>query len=532
MALNESLNRRVFQFTSEAPRFSYGVSSLVLVILILCLGVGAWAAVGGSISGTIKDTTGGVIPGAMVTVTNASLGTQFKTTTDARGYFSFPSLPVGRYDLTIDFPGFSSEKKPGLMVDTDSALDESSTLSIATETQEVEVSTSAEIAQVQVETISTQLGDVVSGNQIASVALNGRSFTDLLALQPGIVPMTTQQPDSIVMAGVTVAIAPSGALNPGNQSISGQREDANGFMVNGGDVKELMNGGTSVVPDLDSIPEFRILTNNFDAEYGNYSGGVVNVVTKSGSSRIHGSGFEFLRNTALDARNFFSPERSFYRQNQFGGTLGGPIAKNKVFFFGDYQGTGTNQGIDTGLIPVPTAARPDRQSYRPGRLAERDGGRAVSGEPSLTETRLRRFRERAVLQARLHFERAVRFSECRHSAARVVGASQTSAAVHSDSQHRRLGFLHWRFRKETARRQRQLPPGRANSKRWGQLSAYYYFDDYNLNNPYPTGQGGATVPGFAGLNLGRSQLINLGADQDIRIVRGERVSRELHAECQ
>ena len=226
---------------------------LFSVILILCLGVGAWAAVGGSMSGTVKDTTGGVIPGAMVTVTNASLGTQFKTTTDARGYFSFPSLPVGRYDLTIDFPGFSSEKKPGLMVDTDSALDESSTLSIATETQEVEVSTSAEIAQVQVETISTQLGDVVTGNQIASVALNGRSFTDLLALQPGIVPMTTQQPDSIVMAGVTVAIAPSGALNPGNQSISGQREDANGFMVNGGDVKELMNGGTSVVPDLDSI---------------------------------------------------------------------------------------------------------------------------------------------------------------------------------------------------------------------------------------------------------------------------------------
>ncbi len=196
---------------------------------------------------------------------------------------------------------------------------------------------------------------------MTSVALNGRSFTDLLALQPGIVPSTTQQPESIVMAGASVAIAPSGTLNPGNQSISGQREDANGFMVNGGDVKELMNGGTSIVPNLDSIAEFRILTNNFDAEFGNYSGGVINVVTKSGGNELHGSAFEFLRNTALDARNFYSPERSFYRQNQFGGTVGGPIRKNQVFYFGDYQGTRQSQGIDTGLIPVPTPGRANGQ---------------------------------------------------------------------------------------------------------------------------------------------------------------------------
>src|SRR5437667_6539265 len=107
------------------------------------------------------------------------------------------------------------------------------------------------------------------------------------------------------------------------------RESANGFMVNGGDVEEGGNMGAAVVPNLDSIAEFRILTNNFDAQYGNYSGGVVNVVTKSGENELHGSGFEFLRNTALDARSFFSPERSSYKQNQFGGTVGGPIRKNK-----------------------------------------------------------------------------------------------------------------------------------------------------------------------------------------------------------
>src|SRR5258706_9519450 len=126
------------------------------------------------------------------------------------------------------------------------------------------------------------------------------------------------------MAGASVAIAPSGLLNPGNQSISGQREDANGFVVNGGDVKELMNGGTAIVPNLDSIAEFRVLTNNFDAEYGNYSGGIVNVVIKGGTNQVHGSGFEFLRNTSLDAKSFFSPERNVSRQNQFGGSVGGP----------------------------------------------------------------------------------------------------------------------------------------------------------------------------------------------------------------
>src|SRR6185295_9489462 len=102
--------------------------------------------------------------------------------------------------------------------------------------------------------------------------------------------------------------------------------------------------------------EFRILTNNFDAEYGNYSGGVVNVVTKAGSNAVHGSAFEFLRNTALDARNFFSPERGFFRQNQYGGTFGGPISKNKLFYFGDYQGTRNTESVDTGLISVPSLA--------------------------------------------------------------------------------------------------------------------------------------------------------------------------------
>jgi hypothetical protein len=257
----------------------------------------------------------------MVTVTNRALGSTLSVTSDQHGLYAFPSLPVGTYDLTAELSGFKTQKRASIRVDADEKLRIDIKLEIGIQSETVEVSGSA--SEIHIEKVSTQLGEVVTADNMTTLSLNGRSYTDLLAIQPGITPVTTMKPNSIIMAGVTGAIEPSGALNPGNVSINGQRESANGFFVNGGSVLEHMNGGTSIVPNLDSIAEFRVLTNNFDAEYGNYSGGVVNVVTKSGGNGLHGSGFEFLRNTALDARNYFSPERSFYRQNQFGGTVGG-----------------------------------------------------------------------------------------------------------------------------------------------------------------------------------------------------------------
>ena len=471
---------------------------------ILFNGTASWAAITGSLSGTIRDASGGVIPGATLIVTNIAQGVQSKTSTDPKGFYSFPSLPVGRYELQVNAAGFRSLKRTGLTIDTNSALTIDATLEIAERVEGITV----EAAEVQVETASTQMGEVVSSTQMTAVALNGRSYTDLLALQPGIVPATTQQPDSIVMAGVTVAIAPSGVLNAGNQSIGGQREDANGFMVNGGDVKELMNGGTSIVPNLDSIAEFRILTNNFDAEYGNYSGGVVNVVTKSGSNEMHGGVFEFLRNTALDARNFFSPERSFYRQSQFGGTLGGPIRKNKTFYFGDYQGTRQAQGIDTGLIPVPSIA--DRGGnvsdladsltesvsgpYLAKLLGQKLGYGVTAGEPYYTAaciTNAQCVFPGAIIPQRAWAEPSKHLLQ--YIPVPNVGASTFSTAAQGKTLRDDKGSL----RVDT------------NSLRWGFLSAYYYADDYRLNNPYPRDQGGASVPGFSAVNSGRSQLINL-----------------------
>jgi hypothetical protein len=493
---------------------------ILVVTFLLFSCAPAWAATGGSISGTITDEKGGVIPGATVTIRNLDTTVAQTTTCNGDGFYAFTNVPVGRYELEIIDPGFKPYKRTGLVVDVNTELRIDQELAVGEQSQEVVVSGTA----VQVETQSTQVGEVVTGTEITAVALNGRSFTDLLALQPGIVPMSTQQPNSIVMAGATVAIAPSGNLNPGNQSISGQREDANGYMINGGDVKELMNGGTTIVPDLDSIAEFRILTNNFDAEYGDYSGGIVNVVTKSGTNQLHGSAFEFLRNTVLDARNYFSPTRGFFRQNQFGGTAGGPIKKDKVFFFADYQGTRLAQAIDTGLISVPSVA------YRAGNFLTGPNGTGPSpltgsvGGPYLA----------GILAGELGYPVASNepyyTPGCTSNTCVFPGAVIPQAAWSAPAKFLNLSPKNYiplpndgpsNF--STASQGQVLRDDKmsyrvdGNSDRWGQLSAYYFFDDFTLNNPYPTGQGGASVPGFNALNTGRAQLINLADTKTLSV---------------
>ncbi len=451
----------------------------------------------------MTDPTGAVIAAATVTATNTAQGIETKTTTDTSGFYNFPRLAVGTYDVQVELQGFSPQKKSGIAVDTDASIRMDFSLELSEQKSEVTVSESTE--QVHVETSSTEVGEVVSQKEMTQVALNGRSYTDLLALQPGIVPMSTQTAQSVVMAGASVQIQPSGGLNAGNQSISGQREDANGFLVNGGDVKELMNGGTAIIPDLDSIAEFRVLTNNFDAEYGNYSGGIVNVVTKSGSNEIHGSTFEFLRNTDLDARNFFSPERGIYRQNQFGGTVGGPIKKNKVFFFLDYQGTRNFQGQDTGLIQVPTLAErtgnfsDDASSltgtvsgpYIANLLSQKLGYTVKAGEPYYTPN----------------------CSPCVFPGAIIPQSVWAAPVSHllpyiplpNDGPDTYTSGAYG----EILRDDKGSARFDVDAGKWGQISAYDFFDDYHLVNPYPSGQGGATVPGFSGLNFGRSQLTSL-----------------------
>jgi outer membrane receptor protein involved in Fe transport len=485
--------------------FSTNLISTLMGAFLISAGGPAWGAVTGTVSGTVQDQTGGVVPGVNLTITNTAQGTQRKASTDAKGFYAFQSLPVGTYDLQAEASGFREFKRTGLVINADSALTEDFQLQTAERLESVEVQSDA----AQVETASTQVGQVVTGTQMTEVALNGRSYTDLLALQPGIVPMTTQLPNSIVMAGVTTAISPSANLNAGNQSISGQREDANGFIVNGGDVKELMNGGTLVVPNLDSIAEFRVITNNPDAQYGNYSGGMVNVVTKSGTNAAHGDAFEFLRNTALDSRNFFSPERGIYRQNQFGGTAGGPIKRDKIFYFADYQGTRTFQGVDSGLISVPTLA--ERQGDFRGVASQLTGN--VSG-PYLANQLQQKLGYGVSANEPYYFSGCTTPALCVFPNAIIPQQAWSAPSrfllpyIPTPDQGNKIftsGAYGDQIRDDKF-------SGRidGNSTRWGLVTGYYFFDDYRTTNPYPTGQGGASVPGFGALNTGREELISFG----------------------
>ena len=322
--------------------------SFVLSMLFCAL---AYADDGGKVMGTVKDQTGALIPDAEVNLTSKSTGVVQHTTTGPDGAYTFPLVPVGAYALTVHATGFKPLDREGVTVNIHSMVQEDLVLDVGDEAQTVTVTASG----AQVETAETELGETLESAKITAVPLNGRSYTDLLSVQAGVTPISTSASQSGSSGGsFASAIAPSGGLDPGQFSISGQRESANGFVLNGANVVEGIASAAAVVPNLDSIAEFRIFTTNSDAEYGNYSGGLVNVVTKAGTNQLHGSVFEFLRNTDLDARGYFDSVRPTYIQNQFGGTLGGPIHHDKLFFFIDYQGNRTVQGIETAQIPVPS----------------------------------------------------------------------------------------------------------------------------------------------------------------------------------
>lgn len=313
--------------------------SCLVILSFACFGLIVWGAVGGRLTGSITDKSGSVIGQAQVTVVDVATGVVQSTQTDGKGLYSFPDLPVGTYDLDVHKSGFKDYKKSGITIQVSSSVNGDVTLEVGAVTQSVRVN--ADTAQV--DTTSTQMGEVITDTKMVTVPLNGRSFIDLLALQPGVAPSST-------------GAFSNGLNSTGTQSVNGGREDANGFMLNGGYIEDGMNNAAAIVPNLDSIAEFRILTNNSDAEYGNFSGSQVNIVTKSGTNKVHGDVFEFLRNTDLDARNFYSPTRGKYNQSQYGGTVGGPIIRNKLFYFLDFQGTRQVIGQSTGLVPLPTAA--------------------------------------------------------------------------------------------------------------------------------------------------------------------------------
>src|SRR5271165_771584 len=320
----------------------------ISIVLIMIGSAGVLRAdVTGSISGVVKDRSDAAVVGAKIIAVNVETNLTHETVSGSDGSFSILALSAGTYKLTVTATGFRPFTETDIVVRVNDKLRVDVTLDVGTMTEHIEVTAN----DVQVQTESTQLGDVIDSKKMLALPLNGRSYIDLLGLQAGVAPGTAQtiQQDRPV----------SGNLNPGNISVNGQRETANAFLVNGGDVSEGRNLGAGLVPNLDSVEEFRLITNSFDAEYGKFSGAVMNAITKSGTNGFHGDAFEFLRNDALDAKNYFfsGQPKSELRQNQFGFTAGGPFWKDKLFWFTDYQGTRIVSAAEVSGVAVPSAAQ-------------------------------------------------------------------------------------------------------------------------------------------------------------------------------
>jgi hypothetical protein len=485
----------------------------VSLCLFLFLAIGlTWASIAGGISGLVTDSSGAVIPGATVVATDTQTGVKTTVTTDAKGFYSLPALPVGTYDLQISQIGFKTYTETGLVINANSALRVDATLSVGTINEKIEVRTDA----VHVETESTQMGEVITGKTMTAVPLNGRAYTDLLALQPGVSPYNAVDTGTGGMGDRPV----DGGLNAGNQSVNGQREAANGFMVNGSNVEEGKNNGAAIIPNLDSIAEFRIITNNFDAEYGNYSGGQINVVTKSGTNSFHGSGFEFLRNTALDAKNYYSlptDKTPVFRQNQFGGTFGGPIRKDKTFFFVDYQGTRRTQA------PTVNTQMPSVANFGGNFQDSASSLTGVVNGPAFASLLSNRLGY-AVTDQEAYYTPGCTSANCVFPGAVIPQNAWSPVATNV----LKLGLIPQPNAPNNFFESSQYAQTLNNNKggirvdqntRFGTLFAYYFLDNYTLSDPAPNSGVGNAVPAstfaYSANTTGRAQLINLGDTKNI-----------------
>jgi hypothetical protein len=439
------------------------------------------AQTGGRIAGAVKDATGAVIPDSQVVLVNTATGVKQTEVTSSDGVFTFAAVPVGQYELDVTMDGFSPYRQTAnLKIDVNTALTIDVVLKVADSSQTVNVIENT----AEVHTTDTQIGQTIESKQVLDIPLNGRSYTDLLAVQAGVSPITTSGAGNTSSGGGFGTVPAAGQANTGQFSIHGQRESDNAYYLNGASVQETIGQQAGIIPNLDSIAEFRILSSNVDAEYGSFTGGIINVVTKSGTNNFHGNLFEFFRNTHLDARNYFSPERAAFHQNQYGGTFGGPIRKEKIFFFADYQGQRYIQGIETGFVSVPSLAN------RNGDFGSASAFSGTVNGPYLAQ----------ILSQRLGQQVTQGESFVQVFPNGVIPRSGWGAAPTRLLQYipePNIGVNQFSTGAYKRRINDNKAAGRVdfNSSRFGTSSIYYFNDRYNLDDPYPSGLGGATLPG-------------------------------------
>ena len=494
---------------------------ILAAVLVVAAPVQLLADVTGKILGTVTDSTGAVVIDATVTLHNSLTGYVRTVKSDATGY-QFLAVPIGDgYEVSVESSGFTKVVQSGITLLVNQAFRADFKLAVGSTAQTVTAAANA----TQVELTSTQLGDVIQDTKINEMPLNGRSYVDLIGLQAGVVPNTSPA------AYYNLSAVPvSGDGLSGMVSVNGARESGNGFNVNGGDVENDFDNGTAVVPVLDSIQEFRLLSNTTDAEYGRVTGAVVNVVTKSGTNQIHGDAFEFLRNSALDAKDYFAgPTKNSLVQNQFGGTLGGRILRDRLFYFGDYQGTRMTTGaIENVAVPsddmrqgnfanaVSTGFRPF--GYNPGSSTTYyvRGGGATGGSESMDQ-RLTRLLGYTVNNDEPYWMPGCTTSNVTQPNSCVFPNQSIPQSAWSPAATGTLKL----FAKATTTNSLNQPvysnsstPDTLNddkmgaridfrTRNTGDWAFYYHFDNAAVTNPY----GGGSMPGFPSSLSSRAQQI-------------------------
>ena len=323
-----------------APSLTRRWAASLLAVVGLLISVPAFSqSTGGRILGRVADPTAAVLAGVKVTLTNEATGAARDTQTNANGDYTFVEVVPGSYRVEYELTGFKKSVQKSVTVDVNQVVTLNQTLAIGATQETVEVTSEAP----QVDTTSTQLGAVINDRSVNELPLNTRDTYQFLQLQPG----------------VQSQLGSSGSLfygsdSAGSVSVNGGRGRSNNFSVNGGDANDQFVNLPTIQPTPDSIEEFRVITNTFDAEYGRNSGAVVNVITKSGTNNFHGNLYEYFRNTVLNAQGYFNTVKPQFNQNQFGGTFGGPIKKDRTFFFLSYEGRRIRQGQSGSQVLVPT----------------------------------------------------------------------------------------------------------------------------------------------------------------------------------
>lgn len=475
----------VVQFFRRRP-------AAIASVLFMVAAMPGRADVTGSLLGVVRDPSGGVVPGVTVTATNLGTTQPRSTTTNSLGEYRILALPVGKYTIEASHPGFQKSS----IADIDLTVNEQRRIDVTLQVGGVEQKIDITAEAIAVETTGTQLGQVIETKQLLGLPLNGRSYIDLLGLQAGVAPATTGsiQQDRPV----------SGGLSAGNVSVNGQRETANAFLVNGGDVSEGRNLGTAVIPNLDSIAEFRLITNSFDAEYGKFSGAIMNAVTKSGTNQFHGAAFEFLRNDKLDARNFFDQTRGALRRNQFGYAMGGPALKNRLFWFTDYQGTRETRGLSGGVVSLPSVAQRSGQ-FSPSDFTDSEGNPMVVNGSYWAN----------ILSNRLGY--AVKADEpyslqnCNSTAMCVFPGGVVPQRAFSPAAKGTLKYIplpnSGSSQYVNSGQNRKAVDDKAGqrvdvlTRKWGNWFIYYLYDDATVTNPLA----GSSVPGFPTVTPQRAQ---------------------------